>query len=652
MTPRDRAQSPEPSPGDDVGGYVLKALLGQGGFGTVYLAERGGQRYALKLLPLAGLGGWGERELLMLARVKHPNVVRLLGHSHWPDAAPRFLVIVMEYVEGRRLDVWADTENPSAHAVLLRVRGVARALRALHEGKALHRDVKEANVLVREADGEAVLVDLGVGGHEDTSRITGGSLPPGTRAYLSPEAWRFHQEHQGSPDAHYRSTPADDLYALGVVLYWLLTGRRPFHLGEPGDEAAVISRAPVAPHVRDARVPEELGALCLSLLEKRPEHRPDAAALLAKVEELLAREAPEWHVPLCDFHDAHNVTTRPGPGADEEAAWLNEVREDVPPRRGRRPPRLSAELESAVGSAAPVLAPLPLIGESTATHARVPSAPKMAERPPVEAGALAPRATNPGRTSWSLLVLGLLAVLCGAVAFQDEARSLPFPRGGDNAGPVRKVAPPEQQPESNGAAAPPEAAPTPAVIASPAMPPKEPAPVMMHTPAGTSPQPERSKKRGASGRTLKAAATACALLGCPGAQVRGGKPPPEPCPPGAIETMKALGIYVGDTEAWTFGGGNRILTVHEGWTSVFLPGSDFGDIPNGSMLSGRLLFGDRVYGRITQARLEGTDRIVPVCMELMDTGGDLRGLDIEPGSSPTAARVWSFGYIKAVRSFE
>ncbi|XSE99269.1 protein kinase [Pseudomyxococcus flavus] len=114
----------------------------------------------------------------MLAKVRHPNVVRLLGHWQWPDRAPRFLVIIMEYVGGQRLDVWADLENPSAHAVLLRVRGVARALRALHQHRALHRDVKEANVLVRAEDGEAVLVDLGVGSHEGVSRITGGSLPP------------------------------------------------------------------------------------------------------------------------------------------------------------------------------------------------------------------------------------------------------------------------------------------------------------------------------------------------------------------------------------------------------------------------------------------------------------------------------------------
>ena len=489
MNPRDRVQSPEPAPGDDVGGYVLKALLGRGGFGTVYLAERGGQRYALKLLPLAGLGDWGERELLMLARVKHLNVVRLLGYWQWPDQGPRFLVIIMEYVEGRRLDVWADTENPSAHAVLLRMRGVARALRALHEGKALHRDVKEANILVRETDGEAVLVDLGVGSHEDLSRITGGSLPPGTRAYLSPEAWRFHREHQGQSSAHYHSTPADDIYALGVVLYWLLTGRRPFHLEPQGDEAVVVDRVPVAPHVRNSRVPEELGALCLRLLETRPELRPDADALLAKLEELLSRDTAEWHVPLCDFHDAYNVTTRPGPDADEEAGWFNEAREDLPPRRGRRPARLAAELEPVVGSAAPAVPPPPSWEASTAPQWATLPAPVTAAQSQVEAVALAPRASSLGHTSWAVGVLGLLAVLCITVASHGGLRPLALSDEGGAPGPVQKVAPPMGQPESNGAAAPPEVALTAAVIALPTMSPKEPAPVMKPTPAGTCPPP-------------------------------------------------------------------------------------------------------------------------------------------------------------------
>jgi serine/threonine protein kinase len=652
MLPRDRARSPEPAPGDDVGGYTLEALLGQGGFGTVYLAERGGQRYALKLLPLAGLGDWGERELLMLARVKHPNVVRLLGHWYWPDREPRFLVVIMEYVEGRRLDVWAETENPSAHAVLLRVLGVARALRALHEGRALHRDVKEANVVVREADGEAVLVDLGVGRHEDTSRITGGSLPPGTRAYLSPEAWRFHREHRERPDAHYRSTPADDLYALGMVLYWLLTGRKPFRM-EDADGDAGSAGTLVAPHVRDSRVPEELSALCVSLLAEGPERRPDAGILVAKLEELLTRDTPDWHVPLCDFRDAHNATTRPGPDADEEVGWFNAVREDVPPRRGRRWPRpVAEEPEPASVSPAPAPSPPPPSGATTPTPG--PATPVTAEVRTEGTVGPEPRVPGPGRSIWTAALVSLLAVLCAALVAVPRGgarRPLSFTGESGDPAPGWKVAPSEPLPESSGAAVPHGAVPTPAAVALPATPAKEPAPVKTHDPAGMTQQlPPPAGGRGSAGKALKAAAAACALLGCPGAQVRE-RPPPEPCPPGALEAMEQLDIDVGDTWNWSFSGGNRYLTVREGWTSVAIVGGDFGGIPGDSVASGRLVFGDRVYGRMTQVRFRDTGRTVPVCMELLDSGGH-RGLEFESGTTPTAARIFSVGVIRAVSRFE
>jgi serine/threonine protein kinase len=106
---RAQEHAPEVSPGTDVGGYTLEAPLGEGGFGTVFRAKRGGELYALKLLPLEEVGEWGVRELLNLAKVHHPNVVRLLGHCLWPDKAPRYFVIIMEYVPGRRLDIWAST---------------------------------------------------------------------------------------------------------------------------------------------------------------------------------------------------------------------------------------------------------------------------------------------------------------------------------------------------------------------------------------------------------------------------------------------------------------------------------------------------------------------------------------------------------------
>jgi serine/threonine-protein kinase len=94
MSGHKKGRVPEVSPGTDVGGYVVEAQLGEGGFGTVFLAQRGGELYALKMLPLEEVGEWGVREMLTLARVQHPNVVRLLGHGQWPDKAPRYFVVI------------------------------------------------------------------------------------------------------------------------------------------------------------------------------------------------------------------------------------------------------------------------------------------------------------------------------------------------------------------------------------------------------------------------------------------------------------------------------------------------------------------------------------------------------------------------------
>ncbi|HZH16465.1 MAG TPA: serine/threonine-protein kinase, partial [Archangium sp.] len=270
MSPRLHPVVP---PGTDIGGYLVEEKLGAGGFGAVYRARRGGRLYALKLIPLWGLAEWAEREVAILLRLKHSNLVRIRGHGQWPDEAPQYFFIVMDYVEGRRLDVWAREENPSAREVVLKVRGVVRGLGAAHQAKVVHRDLKESNVIERASDGEAVVVDFGAGGYESAPSITGGVLPPGTPEYRAPEAWRFQQEHGDERGRSYQPGPSDDLYALGVVLYWLLTGRQPFLPDEAAGVEAVLNRAPKPPHVLNPRVPEALSAVCMRLLAKEPEER-------------------------------------------------------------------------------------------------------------------------------------------------------------------------------------------------------------------------------------------------------------------------------------------------------------------------------------------------------------------------------------------
>ncbi|WP_224373266.1 protein kinase domain-containing protein, partial [Hyalangium versicolor] len=173
----------------------VERRLGAGGFGTVFLARRGEQLHALKFLSLKDHSGWAEREVVVLSRVRHGHVARLSGFWQWPEAQPRYLVVVMEYVAGRRLDEWVDEENPSARRVLQLLRDMSQGLGAVHAAGVVHRDVKEANLLVREEDGAAVLVDFGVSGCEQAAPVTRGAMPPGTWEYRSPEAWRFMREH-------------------------------------------------------------------------------------------------------------------------------------------------------------------------------------------------------------------------------------------------------------------------------------------------------------------------------------------------------------------------------------------------------------------------------------------------------------------------
>ena len=307
------------SPGTQVAGFTVEEPLSSGSSGTVYRARRGGRAFAIKVVPMDSRG---DREVDALRRVRHPQVVGFHGYGLWPDDEPRYLVLALEFIEGRPLDVWMRERNPTALELVRQVLlPLARALGVVHAAGVVHRDVKEANILLRDSDGQPVLVDFGAAGFEGATRLTA-VLPPGTPEYRSPEALRFVRESD-SPGP-YPAGPADDLWALGVVLYVLLTRSLPFgDRQSPGMVHAILYAAPKPPQALNPRVPEALSELCLCLLEKHPEARYASAEELAEALEELEQEASgddAWKVPLF-------------PGGQRQKSVVPEPRSHRTPRR-------------------------------------------------------------------------------------------------------------------------------------------------------------------------------------------------------------------------------------------------------------------------------------------------------------------------------
>ncbi|MCY1081930.1 serine/threonine protein kinase [Archangium lansingense] len=669
-----------PQSEEKVGQYRVVGPLGQGGQGHLYLAEWEGCFYVLKLYRSNPADPCGELELDILRHLEHPNVVRVLGHGHWPYPEDGYLYIAMEQVEGQTLLRHTLEHNPSARWGATFMQEAARALAVVHRRRVLHRDIKPDNLMVREEDGKPVWVDFGVGHLEGRTTLPRlWRLPPGTPEYTSPEAYRFLQKNPDE-EARYQPGVADEVWAFGVTLYELLTDELPFgsRMSNPHMVKDIRTRTPEAPHESNPRVPVELSRVCMHLLEKEPGARlVDMDAVAAALETALAGADASWDVPLMDPDAPQVRTTERTPSKVVDRNTWERVQQEMKaamPRRGRvrkarrkppPPPQAPAAVAAQLKQEEPV-APQPVAAPVLEVEgaALVVAARASVPAPPARSG-------PPARVLAVTLLVGAL-VLAGTWALRlrtdsGQARApapapsvAPLPPGWLASSPtlhaylVHEVAVSSGSSES-GRGAVPFLAPPPAPTFATMLRKND---TRLKPEEKSTPRPQRQAPGCVPARQEMCLVGICTVLltGCTATpQVVRPEPRPADCPPGALEAMKELDVPIkSDTTAGvTFPMDTRDaspVTVNES-TPVQM-GERLGKLI--ARLHGRIHIGaERIYGRFTEARMQG--KTYPVCVELGQWKGTrwIPGVEREDVGGPAdSAVVWSTQYVKAVDHFE
>ncbi|QDE81856.1 serine/threonine protein kinase [Myxococcus xanthus] len=589
-------------PGQTVDGWRVVKPLGAGSFGAVYLVEKEGHHFAMKMAMHRASSGDAEqadarllREMVCLSQVSgHANVVKVHAHGRWQHPTQGWLYVVLDYVEGYTLGEWVEKTHPTAHEVARVFGKLSGALAHLHSRGVFHRDLKLGNILVRATDGEPFILDFSAGDYTLAPELTDTPLPPGTRRYRSPEASRFLREHGEEHDARYEFKATDDVYALGVCLYDVLTNPRP--LSETPRVLVGAQWPPPAPHALNLRVPVSLSAAAMHFIERHPEKRaPSAEVMRRELDALLHEEGEAWtatlHVPTVHLPLALDVAHNDVP------------QDEAPPSTPKRAP--GRRVAGAVAFLALVVASL--------------------------VGYVALRPTAPAQQAQRLV-------------------EPPAPLPSTDAGVVESVAssvPPTPPVSSPGVALPP---PVPVEKESP---PVKRAPVPMSPLAeSTARKPKALASRpswppspwvGFLKTCAGATAVAALSMGCPGAQLR---PEPGACPSEARDAMfnwankRGLRLEVGDRVMLTLdirqpGDIGEPGSYADGPVTGVVNISNVRGLPEGTRLSGYLWTGgEYLVGRYTEAHLSD-GRAVPVCIVLGKRGY----VEKEDWSKPGAAVV-------------
>lgn len=274
LAPGAREQAITEIPGESLlGRYVLDRELGRGSFGIVWLATdvQLSRQVAIKI-PRRGSRSAQTADAFLqeartAARVKHPGIVAIYDLQKLPDGRA---VVVMEYVAGQTLSSQLKSTRVTVPQAVTWTAQIADALHAAHKQGLVHRDLKPANLLIDE-QGQVHILDFGLAITDERQRTMAGDVA-GTFTYMSPEQVRG--------EAH-RLDGRTDIWSLGVILYELLTGKRPFGGNREQLCDEIQHREPRPPRQLDEQIPPALERICLRCLAKQPAERYSTAADLA-----------------------------------------------------------------------------------------------------------------------------------------------------------------------------------------------------------------------------------------------------------------------------------------------------------------------------------------------------------------------------------
>ena len=247
-----------PVVGHRIGAYQVLKEIGRGGMGTVYLAERADSQYQQRVAIKVVRRGMDSEVILrrflterqILARLHHPNIARILDGGTTEDGLP---YIVMEHIEGQPIDEYCDEHKLNTTRRIELFRAACTAVQFAHQNLIVHRDLKPSNILVA-ADGKPKLLDFGIAKLLNPENFPQALARTGTFVRLMTPFYASPEQVRGLP-----ITTTSDIYALGVLLYELLTGHRPYRAKDYSlseIERAICETEPEPPSVAINRIEE------------------------------------------------------------------------------------------------------------------------------------------------------------------------------------------------------------------------------------------------------------------------------------------------------------------------------------------------------------------------------------------------------------